>query len=324
MDLRSDGDQIVAKHLLQALDAAQGGLIADAKTHVATAKQLAPEWYEVHRVDASVRVKDGDIAGAQEAFEGAVELGPESAALRLRYGMFRLDHLDDPAGAIEELSLALERDPHALDCRLELVRAYQRALQFDEAQRNLNELFLQRVRLSPYKLRMLHDLELQQWMRRAAHLGEHGEPARGVRALASMKKAYEGCPVRLRDDRIQRRLTQVIPVARRLARRCEDDDANRQVQRFIDWAVATERGSVAEPELTPGVQARGTIVNLVPDRGFGFVRLADGADVFLHYSQLECNESDVRVGDEFVFELGQGREGLQALKARRAPALVAG
>jgi hypothetical protein len=49
---------------------------------VATAKQLAPEWYQVHCVDALVKVQSGSVAGAQEAFVGAIEREPNSASFR--------------------------------------------------------------------------------------------------------------------------------------------------------------------------------------------------------------------------------------------------
>ena len=229
LDLRSQGNLIVAKHLLNALDAAKRREFVAAEDHVSTAKRLAPEWYEVHRVDALVKAGEGNVTGAQQAFEGAIDLEPRSAPLRLRYGMFKLDHLDDPPGAIEELSLALAIDRDSLDCRLELVRAHQRDLAFEAARSQLNILFDHAPFLSQLKLRMLHDLEMQQWMRLGERLASTGDHERASRALESMRKSFHLCPEKMRDSKIRSRLTQVLPTARRILRFSQQKDVQNRV-----------------------------------------------------------------------------------------------
>jgi len=43
-------------------------------------------------------------------------------------------------------------------------------------------------------------------------------------------------------------------------------------------------GEVASPEVT--TMARGTVSRLVRDRGFGFIRVDDGKEIFFHHSTL--------------------------------------
>ncbi len=64
----------------------------------------------------------------------------------------------------------------------------------------------------------------------------------------------------------------------------------------------------------------GTIRRLVSDRGFGFIRRLDGADLFFHSADLQgAVFAALRVGQEVGFEIGRGRDGrLQAVKVKLA------
>ena len=308
LDLRSSGNLIVARHLLDALDSSRKGEFAAAGSAIATAKQLAPEWYEVHRVEALVQAREGNITGAQEAFECAVELEPDSPPLRLRYGMFMLDHMDDPEGAIEELELALKRDPHSLDCKLAMTRARQRSLDFEGSRRLLNELMADQVRLPQLKVRMLYDLELQHWSRLAEKLVSEGDHERASRALSSLAKAFHDCPGKLRDEKIRGRLPQALPTARRIARYCYAEDVRRRVAAFVTWVESGQWTDSAAPD-ERGVGAKGTVVKVITDRGYGFLRLRDGDEIFFHFSDLEFPERELRVGGVVTCDLGKGRDG---------------
>jgi CspA family cold shock protein len=65
---------------------------------------------------------------------------------------------------------------------------------------------------------------------------------------------------------------------------------------------------------------KGTIRRLITDRGFGFIRTAEGKDLFFHRSQLQgVDYSSLREGQEVEFEVGQGRSGRpEAIKVRLA------
>jgi len=65
---------------------------------------------------------------------------------------------------------------------------------------------------------------------------------------------------------------------------------------------------------------KGTIRRLISDRGFGFIRTAEGADLFFHRSELQgVDYTSLRDGQEVEFELTRGRDGRnQAAKVRIA------
>lgn len=50
--------------------------------------------------------------------------------------------------------------------------------------------------------------------------------------------------------------------------------------------------------------ARGPIVRLIRDRGFGFVRTEDGSEIFIHHSSLERGVFDtLQEGQELEFDI---------------------
>ena len=63
---------------------------------------------------------------------------------------------------------------------------------------------------------------------------------------------------------------------------------------------------------------KGTI-KLISDRGFGFIRTAEGKDLFFHRNELHGVDYDsLREGQQVEFEIGQGPDGSCAAKVRLA------
>jgi CspA family cold shock protein len=55
---------------------------------------------------------------------------------------------------------------------------------------------------------------------------------------------------------------------------------------------------------------RGTVVRLIRDRGFGFIRLQDGSEVFFHHSAMNPGEFDsLQDGEELEFSIEQDPRG---------------
>ena len=52
---------------------------------------------------------------------------------------------------------------------------------------------------------------------------------------------------------------------------------------------------------------KGKIGRLITDRGFGFIRTAEGKDLFFHRNELQgVDYSSLREGQEVEFEVGKG------------------
>ena len=64
---------------------------------------------------------------------------------------------------------------------------------------------------------------------------------------------------------------------------------------------------------------QGTIKRVIRDRGFGFIRAADGQEIFFHRSALQnLDFESLREGDNVEFELERGEKGPRASNVRAA------
>lgn len=69
----------------------------------------------------------------------------------------------------------------------------------------------------------------------------------------------------------------------------------------------------------------GKIKRLVHPRGFGFIGLSDGEDLFFHCSGLEdLDFEDLKEGDLVSFEIKKGPKGNRAVKVQRIDGKEAG
>jgi CspA family cold shock protein len=62
---------------------------------------------------------------------------------------------------------------------------------------------------------------------------------------------------------------------------------------------------------------QGTIKRILRDRGFGFIRTAEGTEVFFHRSALQgLNFDSLREGESVEFEVVRGDKGPRASEVR--------
>jgi len=63
--------------------------------------------------------------------------------------------------------------------------------------------------------------------------------------------------------------------------------------------------------------ASGTVKFFNAQKGYGFISREDGADVFVHFSNIEgSGYRSLEEGQRVEFEVGQGRKGDEALQVR--------
>jgi CspA family cold shock protein len=64
---------------------------------------------------------------------------------------------------------------------------------------------------------------------------------------------------------------------------------------------------------------RGTVKWFNDTKGFGFITLEDGRDVFVHYSSITTDGyKTLAEGEEVEFEMREGPKGLQASNVMKA------
>ena len=71
-------------------------------------------------------------------------------------------------------------------------------------------------------------------------------------------------------------------------------------------------GSVSFREVR-GKMANGTVKWFSPKKGYGFITMEDGQEVFVHYSAIDgAGFRSLEQGERVEFEVAQGPKGLQA------------
>ena len=68
---------------------------------------------------------------------------------------------------------------------------------------------------------------------------------------------------------------------------------------------------------TQNAMATGTVKFFNAEKGFGFISREGGADVFVHFSNIEgSGYKSLQEGDKVEFEVAPGRKGEEAQKVR--------
>ena len=70
-------------------------------------------------------------------------------------------------------------------------------------------------------------------------------------------------------------------------------------------------------EMEQGEMATGTVKFFNAQKGYGFIAREGGADVFVHYSNIEGKGyRSLEEGQQVEFEIGPGRKGDEALNVK--------
>jgi cold shock CspA family protein len=92
-------------------------------------------------------------------------------------------------------------------------------------------------------------------------------------------------------------------------------DAFDAARRRLEDAVREQRGDV-KSHVEP---FRGKVVRVRPEEGFGFLRAADGHEVYFHRRSVDGSFEALDVGSPVSFTEETGDDGLQATWVKRAP-----
>jgi len=78
------------------------------------------------------------------------------------------------------------------------------------------------------------------------------------------------------------------------------------------------RHSVLSGRFSGEMSSVGTVKWFSPKKGYGFITLNDGQEVFVHYTAIDGQGfRSLEQGEEVSFEVAQGPKGLQAAKVLR-------
>lgn len=319
LSIRSKGDLPVAKYLLDALDGMRRKSFTDADNNVATARNLAPDYFEVYRVDALLKASQGNTPAAQQAYEAAIELEPDSAPLKFWYGGFLLRNLSDAEGALRLFQEAALVDPGSAEVQIEIARANLYLKRFDDCHEIL-QVLSGRADLSVWEQRQVWDIRLQFFQRKAEHVLEQEHDELGALAcLKLLKETYEACPTGIVDLKMREKLKKAIATAIACLHHVSDAESARELD-DLAWWLASESGLTYDERVELRLVHRldGVIRLLRTEKEFGFVRCVDGREFYFSFKALHTPgaRSNLSIGQRVSFDLGTNRRGVCAVDVR--------
>lgn len=260
--MRSRGDIVPAKYLKDALEAARRRKFGEAEKLVENAQRLAPDYYEVYRVQGNIKSMQGHHSLAQTAFEKAVELQPSSAPLRLFFGECLLQ-IGDPKSALEQFRQAEQLDPEDYLIQLEKARSHLFLHEFREARDVLDKLAA-RTELTLRAKVKVTDTYIQYFIRKAEAAIDGEDVLEACSALMDLKESYLRAPKELVDEKTRSRLWRAANVAMACVKREKDTVSRRKMVELFLWFQAN--AGVPASVVTHVDRARGDVRIATPKR----------------------------------------------------------
>lgn len=314
---RSTTDLVVAKYLRDALDHTLAFRLEEAEQSIEDAKRMAPDFFEVHRVEALYHVYRKNLAAARSCYEAAIELEPKSAPLRTWYAGFLMREAHDTPKALRELLEALRLAPDAIDVKRELGTVYLFLAEFDKSIGIISEI-LERGGLDAHAERKVRGLLLNVYKRWAAQCNGRRDSEGAYSALSGFLAAWNACRPELRDDRMEVSLQQAISESTHCCNTV--NEAAREKHRSLYQSLRSLQSNARRPlDDAPdgGTTYVGTISRV--QSNFGFLKCVEFSDdLYFNVGYLvDMGEwKDCIPGAEVSFEPGQNVQGPCAKRIR--------
>lgn len=230
--VRSSSDRIVAKYLLDALRKINSKQLKQAEKLLNQARSLAPDYFEVHRMEALLKFHQDDYTGASRAYEVAIELDPTSAPLRKWFGSFLLRYMHDPESALIQLTEAAKIDPDSPEVQIELARLDIQFKKFSEVERIINK--LSRLEISERDQRKLGDLKLQLPLKQAEYELEQRNYRGALNYVEVMVKTYQDLASYLIDKKMLDKLRKAASITSILLKASNNSESGKKALKLYE------------------------------------------------------------------------------------------
>ena len=287
---RSAGDLLIARYLLDAIDCTRRSECSKANDALAKAKGLAPDFFEVFRVEALIRLKEGNIHAARDAYEIALALEPSSAPLRLWYGNFLLRYFDDLELAADQFRAAERLDPNAEEIKLEQARVAMYRKDFKESEDLLNELSSNLRTYGGWMQRKYNDLRLSFYHRKADMLVEEHDHNGAFEIIQALRGYFESIPELDIDDKMRFTVAKSHVTLMKCISHLKDVGERLRANELAGWikdATGDQWKRFAERRSAtkgPATESIGVVSRLKPN--YGFINKDGLETVFFHRSAL--------------------------------------
>ncbi len=280
--------RVAAKYLNDALRALKKDDTTTARDLITKVSEMEPNFYEVHRVDAMYHAAIDNITEAQQAYEKSISINPKFAPLRLWYGGFLMRYMNNHEEAINQFEKGKKIDPenfYLFD--IDIIRANIYLQNFDIAKRTIY-LLNQKIDLLDDRSKMIFaSIKLQYYKRRAEYLIDQRDFKNGLIYAEKLLNHFFDMPTMYRDQKNIQDVLRFTPHFRRLTNvLSSEENLDLKIvelqKKFRD--VGKESNKLINLN-TSGIHT-GTIIRLIHDKKYGFIKCTSGNEYFFHISSL--------------------------------------
>lgn len=165
-------------------------------------KNLSPNFFENYRIEAWLKIRQGDTIAAHEAYERALDLQPQYAPLRNFYGRFQMHTLEDFEGAVETFRFAESLSPSDAEIKIQICRCYLYLKNYSDAKRYLDAAEALNSR-NPSLVVKIYDLKMQYFVRKADYEGRDYLYSDALSTIEELKEAYLNIPRNVIDNKMK-------------------------------------------------------------------------------------------------------------------------
>lgn len=323
----ADTDAVAAQHLTTALGYSKRRQFAEATGSLEHARNLAPSYYEVYKIEGFIAAKEGNFLLARDSYEQAIALAPDHAPLKVFFAGFLLRHTDEQERAVEILKQASKLDPGSFEIESEMARALMFSQDFQSAWDIIEEVDSNRLRTGR-TTRIYYDLRLDMCRRAIEIALDRLDNQMFIDYLSRADEIASGVPKHVFDQHILKKIDDICLHCRSFIHREQGSDASekaRSVRETMLQILGQFHYSSEEIDFSPSSNSEvfyGEVYKIIYEKGFGFLQeLNSGGEFFFHKNSfLQRNQFDlVEAGDQLQFKIGMNREGecaieLQAVK----------
>jgi tetratricopeptide (TPR) repeat protein len=282
---------IVAAYLREALLKAKSKAFKEADDIVSKAHDLDPGYFEVYRVEASIKAQQENYSAARTAYETAIELNPNHAPLLYWFAGFLLRYQNDLEEAYNAFKRAENLDPDGLEIQSEIARTCLYLHRFEEAKIIIDKLIRTPRKIKSQMRRKIYDLHLQYYRRKADHLIYQKDRINAFKELEHLRDVYEKCPSELIDLKMMETLRKIEGPLRTCAKLVmqQNEEGKKRAENLVKWFESNVISSQEIPgNINRSINDRlsGIVSSLFTERKYGFIRANDGRIFYFHESDM--------------------------------------
>ena len=137
---RNTNEKIVARFLTEALKLSKRSNFTEAFGKIEDAKKVAPQFFEIYRISAFIKVANDNFLGADADYKIGLEIEPENPRLLFYYAQFLLFQLDDVDSALDMAEKVIGLRPNHPYPAYLYARCYSASGSYDKAIEKIEEI----------------------------------------------------------------------------------------------------------------------------------------------------------------------------------------